>query len=103
MTYRSFGISLNQQRILVAILFYRDQMQKMAAFFALGPKSAFAATEKSYLAGLEGFIEGLLIHKAEHQHLTGDMILYYGGNQAAHFSKIGFHRYSLTVMPSFFK
>ena len=82
---------LNQERVLVAILQDIDNLEEITTRLALGPELLPGAAIESNLAGLYRFLIGFFVHEAQHQDFARVVVLYDGGNKAAHFLKIQFH------------
>ena len=91
------GLSLDEDGVVVAIHIHLFEVQEVAGSFALSPKAIATARPKSYLLGFLSFLETLLVHISEHQHLQCLVILYNGRNQPAHFFKIQCH-FSKTII-----
>ena len=87
----SVGSSLYQQSVVVAVHHYVNQMQEVAACFALGPQAVTTTTPECYLLSFDGLLVGLLVHVAKHQYVFGLGILYDSGNKSTALFKIYFH------------
>jgi hypothetical protein len=72
---------LKHKAILVAVDKYLLDLLKVAALLAFFPQFLSASAEVSGVAGLNGQIQSLLIHKADHQDLPGLCILSHSRNQ----------------------
>ena len=70
MTNRPRGNNPNQQRVTIAIGLDILQNQEITAFFTFGPQPVFRTAEKSDFSEFAAFIQGLLVHKPQHQHFT---------------------------------
>jgi hypothetical protein len=54
----------------------------VTAFFALGPEAFFTAAVEGYFAFGHGFLQGFLVHKAQHEDFMGFEVLDDGWRQA---------------------
>jgi hypothetical protein len=82
---------MDKQSVGVAIQAQLTDLKDMAAGLAFFPEFVARAAEEDDLAGFPGQPVSLGIHKAEHEDLTGSMILDYGGEKAATLVKSEFH------------
>ena len=85
------GFGLDEDGVVVAIHIHLFEVQEVAGSFALSPKAIATARPKCYLLGFLSFLETLLVHISEHQHLQCLGILYNGRNHPTHFFKIQCH------------
>ena len=99
MANRTVGHDLNQQRIIVTIRLYADNIKIITRSLPLRPKTFLASAVERYLTGFKGLIISLFIHKAKHQDLLSPDILYYGRHKPVHFSKIYFHLILIRSQP----
>ena len=79
----AFDGYLQQQRIGVAVGARGDNAQPVAGTFSFGPEAIAGAAVKSDVTFRDGSLEGLAVHKANHQHLAAGSVLHHGRNQSA--------------------
>ncbi len=84
---RANWLRLNEQRVAIAIGGDRFQHQIVSGALAFGPKLLARAAKECDAPGLEGFVESLTIHVANHEH-TGVCILDHHRDETALFIKI---------------
>ena len=93
MANRTHRVYLNQQCILIAVFFDRNDIQKIATLLTFRPKTVLGAAEKSHFTGFYRFVVSFFIHEAQHQHLSGICVLYDCRNKSVHFIKIHLGNY----------
>ena len=81
-------VYLQEHGVVVAVNPDLPDPLDMAGRFTLDPQFMARPTPVRGLALFKGFSPGLIVHKGEHQDLTGLKILYNSWNQAAAFFEI---------------
>ena len=66
MANRTHRVYLNQQCILIAVFFDRNDIQKIATLLTFRPKTVLGAAEKSHFTGFYRFVVSFFIHEAQH-------------------------------------
>jgi len=81
-TLAGIDCHLEDEAILVAIDEYLPDLLQVAALLTLLPQFVSGSAKVCSVAGLNGPVQGLAIHKSGHEDLAGIGILGYGRNQA---------------------
>jgi hypothetical protein len=89
------GFDEKEQGIGIAIDANFANAQDVATGFAFLPKAIAGTRKKMDFAGLLGFFQGFGVEIAEHEDVTGFVILHDAWNQAAKFFKRKFHKSSI--------
>src|ERR1035441_4433444 len=87
----TLGFDLEEHGIAVAIGGDLLDYEAMAGAFALEPEFAAGAAPEGGKTGFDGFVEGFLVHVADHEDATGGKVLDDGGDEAVRLFEIEIH------------
>lgn len=100
MTYHSGSLDLDPQKkcVVIAIGDRGNQPQPVPRSLSFGPKLVATAAEKRDVACRERTLARLAIHKTQHQHFAGRLILHNRWRQTLHLVKINYriHEFCLS-------
>ena len=84
----SLGVDLEEEGVLVAVGGDAFDDEAMAGAFAFEPELLARAAIEGGIPRFKGFVEGFLVHEADHEDATGGVVLNDGGNQAVRFIEV---------------
>ena len=87
---RSDRVGFDQQGVIVTIDFDADDLEEISRALAFRPQALFGTAEERDGFGALGFLEGVCVHVAEHQHLLRGRILHDGGDKSVGFLPVDF-------------
>lgn len=84
----TFDLHLDEKSVAIAICSDGDDFQAVSGSFAFGPELVASPAEECDVAAGQSALEGCFVHKPEHQHLRGAVVLHDGWHQPLHLFEI---------------
>ena len=89
--YGSYGVGLDEECVLVAVVENLHDVEEVAAGLSLCPESVACAAIECHLACFYCLVVCLFVHESEHEHFECLGVLHDGRYETVHLVEIDFH------------